>query len=347
MKATKRKNQKEAKEKTRLTQTLERMDEECRNCRPLTPLKCIENCNVWKFKNELRQLRGMMVQKDYPNTLLNTLKNKRRLRILEMLSKSAFSITQLQKELKKHEYNHSQKTIINEYVEPLIVTGLVACNSSRYKATTFGCEISQLFTGFHKIEDALPPHSECYEEKTIEALFESPKTCEELKFLISTESLSRVLERLQKANLMTKDDENSYVFYFKTKRNPQQERLSSTEKRVYENIPEEGITAEKLADKANISLRRTYKYLRKLRGKKLAFKRERPKTYALTTEGTQIAKLLQKVHALLTEFAQASAEFTTKPLDVIQHITVPDTHRNGREKPLQILVKSEVSQKTY
>ena len=336
----KTKNQEETKEKTRLTQALVRMDEECRNCRPLTPLKCISDCKVWKFKNEIRKLRGIMAQRDYQNILLNTLKNKRRLRILEMLSKRALSITQLQKELKKHNYQHSQKTITNEYVEPLITAGLVKCDSSRYKATNFGCEISQLFTGFHEIEDALSPHSECYEEKTIQTLFESPKTYEDLRSIIPTESLSRTLKRLQESNLITKDDQNSYIFYFKTKRKPQQEKLSPTEKRVYTNIPEEGITAKKLANKTSISLRRTYKYLRKLRGKKLAFKRKRPKTYTLTTEGAKIAELLDEMHASIMEFAQALTEFTTKPMGEVQQIPVPDTPENRREKPMQILVKS-------
>jgi len=336
----KTRNNEETKERTRLTQALERMDEECRNCRPLTPLKCISNCKAWKFKNELRKLHEILAQKDYQNMLLNTLKNKRRLQILETLSKNALSITQLQKELKRHSYYHSQKTIINEYVGPLITAGLVVCNSSRYKATTFGYQISQPFTNLHEIENALPPHSECYEEKTIQTLFESPKTYENLRLLIPTESLSRTLKRLQESNLITKDDQNSYIFYFKTKRKPQQEKLSPTEKRVYTNIPEEGITAKKLAKKTSISLRRTYKYLRKLRGKKLAFKRKRPKTYTLTREGTRIAELLDEMHASLMEFAQASAESTTKPLGEVQQIPVPDTPKNRREKPMQILVTS-------
>jgi len=271
--------------------------------------------------------------------LLNALKNRRRLRILEILSNGRYSIVRLQQKLKKIGYYHSRRTIAEEYVNPLIEVGLVEKNHNKYHTTLLGCKLNESIKDFSAIGGLLPPHSECYEEKAIKALSESPKTYEELKFLIPTESLSRVLKRLQETKLITKDHENSYIF-FKTKRNPQQERLSPTEKRVYEDIPEEGITAKKLSDKTNISLRRTYKYLRKLRGKKLAFKRKRPKTYALTREGRQIAKLLEKMHVLLIEFAQASAEFTTQPLEVIQQISVPDVPKNGREKSLQILVKS-------
>jgi len=49
------------------------------------------------------------------------------------------------------------------------------------------------------------------------------------------------------------------------------------------------------------------------------------------------------MHVLLIEFAQASAEFTPKPLEVIQQVPVLDIPKNRREKPLQILVESNVS----
>jgi len=327
-------------EQTSIVEVLERTKETCEYCRPLTPITCMTTCNIWKLKNELRKLHEKTENPNFMANLLNALKNKRRVQILEILSTGRYSVVRLQQKLKKIGYYHSRRTIAEEYVNPLIEVGLVEENHNKYHTTLLGCKLNELIRDFSAIGEILPPHSECYEEKAIEALSKSPKTYEELKFVISTESLSRILKRLQEANLIIKDHENSYIFYFKTKRNPQQERLSPTEKSVYEDIPEEGITAKKLADKTNISLRRTYKHLRKLRGKKLAFKRKRPKAYALTREGRQIAKLLEKMHVLLIEFAQASAEFTTQPLEAIQQISVPDTRKNGRKKSLQILVKS-------
>jgi len=273
-------------EKPSLADILERGKETCEYCRPLTPITCVTTCNIWKLKNELRKLHEKTKNPNFMTKMLNALKNKRRLQILEILSNGRYSIVRLQQKLKKIGHYHSRRTIAEEYVNPLIEVGLVEKNHNKYHTTLLGCK---------------------------------------LNFLIPTESLSRVLKRLQEANLITKDHENSYIFYFRTKRNPQQERLSPTEKRVYEDIPEEGIAAKKLADKTNISLRRTYKYLRKLRGKKLAFKRKRAKTYALTKEGTQVGELFEKMHVLLIEFALASAEFTAKPLEVIQQIPVPDT----------------------
>ena len=317
--------------KTSITEVLKEAKETCKNCHPSTPMICVTGCSIWKLKNEIRKLDRTMKNPNFVTNLLNTLKNKRRLQILEILSNGRYSTVRLQQKLKKLGYYHSQRTIAQEYVNPLIGAGLVQENHSKYHATVFGCKLNELMKDFSDIEQLLPPHSECYEEKTVKTLFESSKTYEELKFLIPTESLSRVLKRLHMANLITKNDENNYVFYFKTKRNSQQEKLSPTEKRVYRNIPEEGIIARELASKTNISLRRTYKYLRKLRGKKLAFKRKRPKTYALTKEGTQIARLLEEMHILLIEFAQASAESTTKPLEVIQQIPVPGIPKNRSE----------------
>jgi len=331
---------KTAQEKPSLAEVLERAKETCEYCRPLTPITCVTRCNIWKLKNELRNLHIKIENPDYMAKLLNTLKNRRRLKILEILLNKQYEATRLQQELKNLGYRHSHRTIIGEYISPLIEVGLVEENHNKYHTTLFGCKLNELAKDLSTIGEFLPPHSGCYEEKAIEALYESPKTYEELKSLIPAESLSRILKRLQDVNLTTKDNENSYIFYFKTKRNPRQEKLSPTEKRVYENIPEEGITAQKLADKTNISVRRNYKYLRKLRGKKLVFKRKSPKTHALTKEGTQIAKLLKKMQALLMEFAQASAEFTSKSLEAIQQIPVPDIPRNRRDRLLQISVKS-------
>ncbi len=43
---------------------LKTLDSECRNCAPITPLECINRCQVYKLKNELRKLREAM---DNPN----------------------------------------------------------------------------------------------------------------------------------------------------------------------------------------------------------------------------------------------------------------------------------------
>jgi len=330
----------EAQEKTSIAEIVETAEQTCESCRSLTPIMCVTRCNIWKLKNELRRLYKKMNNPGFTGNLLNALKNRRRLQILETLSNGQYSIFRLQQKLKKLGYYHSRRTITEEYVNPLVEVGLVEKNCNKYQATMLGHKLNELMEDFSDIEELLPPHSGCYEEKAIEALSESPKTYEELKLVISAESLSRVLKRLHKANLITKSNQNIYIFYFKTKRDSQKEMLSPTEKRVYANISDEGTTARKLAHETNISLRRTYKYLRKLRGKKLVFKRKRPKIYSLTKKGTQAAKVHEKISSLLLEFSKVSAEFAIKSSRVVQQIPMPDILGKRKEKPPQILVRS-------
>jgi cell division protein YceG involved in septum cleavage len=54
-------------------------------------------------------------------------------------------------------------------------------------------------------------------------------------------------------------------------------------------------------------LRRTYRYIRRLKGKKLVFVREKPASYWLTTKGTQITMMLQAMRNLTVEVLKTTA----------------------------------------
>lgn len=233
--------------------------------------------------------------------LLNVLKNKRRLLVLEVIAKSRSPITRLQEELRQKGYEHSQKTITDEYVSPLVEIGLAEESRGQYYATMFGCRLNDLMKDCYTIEDVLPPHSECYEENALGMLIDKPKTYEDLKQIIPETSVARVLNRLHTAELVEAREDKDYVFYFKTRRGLGKERLSPTEMKVYESLSSDGVSARKLAEKSRISLRRVYKYLRRLRGKKLVFAREVPKAYSLTELGFQMARRLEGVHVLAVE----------------------------------------------
>jgi len=288
-------------EQASLTNILKGSDETCKECHPLTPLTCMTNCRIWNIKNEFRKLYEKMKDQSFMTKLLNTLKNKRRLQILEIISRGRYSVARLQQELKKQGYYHSQQTIAEEYITPLIEVGLTEEDQNQYYATVFGCKLNELMKNFRDVEDTLPPHSECYEELSLGMLSGKPKTYEDLKSIVPARSVGRVLNRLRKAGLMETARENSYVFYFKSKRDSNQAKFSATEKRVYENIPTDGISAQKLAGKTRISLRRTYKYLRRLKGKKMVFARKRPKSHSLTERGVQVALMLERVYNLAVE----------------------------------------------
>ncbi len=294
-----------------LAEMLHTLDAECRNCAPLTPLKCITRCNIWKMKNELRRLREAMDNPNFIKDLFNVLKNETRLHILNAIVKTRYSVDQLQQELKKAGYTHSQDTINEEYLQPLMNVGLAAEKRDEYYATMFGGRLTELLEDFPDFVNVLPAHSECYEETLLSELLTGPKTFQEVEEYISPKVASRVLKRLKLAGLIEAPEERDYVFFFKSKRDPRKETLAETERKVYNAIPEEGISAKKLAEKIELSIRRVYKYLRGLKGKKLVFTRKTPKTYGLTVKGEKLALLLQDLQSLVEETWQSSEQVVT------------------------------------
>jgi DNA-binding HxlR family transcriptional regulator/predicted transcriptional regulator len=291
-----------------LAEMLHTLDAECRNCAPLTPLKCITRCNVWKLKNELRRLRETMDNPNFIKDLFNVLKNETRLHILNAIVKNRHSVNQLQQELKKAGHNHSQDTINEEYLQPLMNVGLATQIRDEYSATMFGGKLTELLEDFPEFVNVLPAHSECYEETLINELRIGPKTFQEVETLISPKIASRVLKRLKTARLIETPEERDYIFFFKSKRDPRKETLAETERRVYIAIPREGISAKKLAEKIGLSIRRVYKYLRGLKGKKLVFTRKTPKLYGLTVKGEKLAFLLQDMQNLVEETWKSSEQ---------------------------------------
>jgi DNA-binding HxlR family transcriptional regulator len=291
-----------------LAEMLHTLDAKCRKCAPLSPLKCITRCNVWKLKNELRRLRETMDNPNFIKDLFNVLKNETRMQILNSIVKGRYSVDQLQQELKKAGHTHSQDTINQEYLRPLIQVGLAAEARDEYYATMFGGRLTELLEDFPDFANVLPAHSECHEETLLNALLTGPKTFQEVETRISPKVASRVLKRLKTSGLIETPEERDYVFFFKSKRDPKKETLAETEKKVYEGIPEEGISAKKLAEKTELSIRRVYKYLRGLKGKKLVFTRKMPKAYGLTVKGEKLASLLQGLQNLVEETWNSSEQ---------------------------------------
>ena len=285
------------------------LDNQCRSCKPVTPLECIASCNVWKLRNEFRRLSEAMENPNFMKDLLNVLKNDTRLQILQAIGKGRYSIGKLQQELKKNGHMHSQDTIAEEYVRPLLDVGLAAEAQEQIYATTFGGRLTDLIENIPEFADFLPARSECHEENILKTLFDGPKTFEEIETLVSPKVVSRVIKRLRSSGLVETPEDRDYIFFFRSKRDPAKETLNITENRVYDSIDDYGISAKRLVQKTDISLRRTYKYLRSLKGKKLVFTRKTPKTYALTEKGERVAWLLNEVHRLVEETIIFSEQF--------------------------------------
>jgi predicted transcriptional regulator len=237
------------------------------------------------------------------------LKNDTRLQILQAIVRRRFTLEKLQQELKKIGYLHSQDTLSEEYLRPLLDLGLAAESQEQFYATTFGGRLNTLIGNIPEFANFLPARSECYEENILRSLFSGPKTFEEIEAIVSSKIVSRILKRLKTSSLIETPEERDYIFFFRSKRDSTKEELSQTENKVYTSIAEEGTPAKKLAQKTELSLRRTYKYLRSLKGKKLVFARKTPKTYALTEKGERVAWLLDELHKLVEETFSFSEQF--------------------------------------
>jgi len=254
---------------------------------------------VYKLKNELRNLREAMDNPNYITELFNVLKNKTRLHILQAIVNGRYSVSQLQQELKKSGRNHSQFTINEEYLRPLLAVRLAAEVRGEYYVTSFGDRLTGLLECFPEFAEKLPAHSDCSEETLLQSLFSGPKTFEDIEAIVSTKTVSRILKRLRSANLIESTKGRDYIFFFRSKRDPAKETLTAKEQKIYDTIIAEGISAGKLAKETKISLRRTYKTLRGLKSKKLVFTRRTLKVYSLTCKGKQLAWILNELQQLV------------------------------------------------
>jgi len=289
------------KENADFAQVVSQIEDHCHNCKPLSPMNCIEQCEIWKMKNEFLKIGEILGQSHHLSELFNAIKNVRRLKILDIVSALPCDIKELQKRLKSNGYYHSCRTI-TEYLEPLLQIGLVKKEGNRYISTLYGRKINTMLKGFN-LENALPKHSSCYEESVLRELLHGAKVYEELAK--SVPSLPRVIRRLQEEGLITKKQSVDHVFYFQTKRNFNG-KLSPTERRVLNAILETGVSARKLSKMVGITLRRTYKYLRRLGDKRLVFTENMPLTYELTESGRKVASFLDNLARFISAASNLS-----------------------------------------
>jgi len=266
-------------------------------------MTCVEECELWKVKNEILRLNGIVNKDDHLSHLFNAIKSQRRLKILDGLSQRPSSIKELQEHLKNHGYYHSRQTI-NEYIKPLVKAGLAKEESNKYILTLYGRKIHDVIKRFN-LNNLLPARSSCYEEVILEELANGSKTRDQLVKSVPFKSLPRATRRLQRRKLIIKNKLSDYVFYFKNK-NRTNDRLSPTEKRVFNAIPDVGISARQLSKEVGINLRRTYQYLRRLREKKLVFAQKMPITYELTTDGRKLANFLEAMTQVALSASNAS-----------------------------------------
>jgi len=282
-----------------LTETLNSLEAECRNCKPITPLECMNKCRVYKIKNELLHLWETMDNPNYLKELFNVLKNGTRLNILQAIMNNRRSVSELQHELKKTGHKHSQDNIKREYLRPLMQAGLATVAREQYCTTAFGGRVAEHLGCFPDFADKLAARSQCYEETLLQSLLPGSKTFEEITAVIPSKAISRTLKRLRSAHLVKTPKERGYIFFFKSKRDSSKDTMTAPERRIYDAVTYKGIPAGKLSKETGMCLRRTYKYLRRLKGKKLVFARRINKDYGLTSKGVKLALVMQNLQQIV------------------------------------------------
>ena len=168
---------------------LKSLDAECRNCAPITPLECINRCQVYKLKNELRKLRETMDNPNYIKELFNVLKNETRFHILQAIVNGRYSVSQLQRELKKTGHSHSQDTINEEYLQPLMAVGLATEARDEYYATMFGGRLTQLLGSFPDLPKRFQPTQNAMKKFFYNIYYQDQKRSKILKYLSRQKSL--------------------------------------------------------------------------------------------------------------------------------------------------------------
>jgi len=267
--------------------------------------------------------------------LLNAVKNRRRLKILEILSCSTRNLEELRAGLKREGYYHSLSTVA-KYAEPLIETGLVRTANNTYALTSLGKDIQDVLSR-HELE-AFSPHSNCYEELCIQALRSGRKTYQELAVIPGTSTLQRVLKRLERAELIVRNHPPDHVFFYMTNEKSD-DRLSPTERRVLNAVKgnrSSGIPARELSNLVGINLRRTYKYLSRLKQKKRIVQWRKPVSYELTKKGESIAGCLEEIANSRPEFLQGSSmEFGFDVYAALRNDALMAIRLNGKKGVLQ------------
>lgn len=296
------------------SENLKNLEDMCKHCTPITPMQCLSVCRFYKLKNELRNLRNILDNPNYATDFFNVLKNQTRFRVFQIIVNGKCTIIKIQQKLKNIGAKHSQYSISDDYIQPLITVGLVTESLGKYTATLFGLCINDLLEGFDGFIQKLPAQSECYEETLLQLLLSGPKSRQEIQRVISPIVASRILKRLTASELINLPADRNYVFFYKSKRDPTLETLTDSEIKVYQAIPDEGVSADKLANIVGLSQRRIYNHIRHLKGKKLVFTRKIPITYSLTSDGQKIALILHNLSKKVEE-TWGFTECMTQPVE--------------------------------
>lgn len=256
--------------------------------------------------------------------VLNAVKNRRRVALLQLLQQESCTERDLQERLRAMGYGHSLTTV-QQYLKPLIEAELVKCKDAKYSTTIKGNQILELVS---KADFLLrfPAGSSCFEELSLLAIKNGYRTFEDLAKLIDRPLLPRALKRLQREGLARSNHPKDRVQFYRVR-----VRLmgggTPTERRVFQAVTPDNISVRDLSNAVGINIRRTYKYLARLKKRGLVLQRKLPVTYELTPTGKIVADFVEQiltrildmpVKAILTSRVDLEEVTTRGSLAIIQ-----------------------------
>lgn len=131
-----------------------------------------------EITNEPEKKEGGKAVSDAMSDLLNVLKNKRRIKLAQILLEQPLSLDEIQQRLKREGYYHSRDTIRKHYAGPMVATKLFVEENGKYKLTDEGRRIIAIL-GDLDLGSIFPASSGCYEETCLLSL-EVPRNYNEL-----------------------------------------------------------------------------------------------------------------------------------------------------------------------
>ena len=226
--------------------------------------------------------------------VLNAIKNERRIHILQLLYEKLQTGKEMQDGLRSMGNKHSLTTIY-EYLRPLFEAELVRYNREGYAVTDRGAKVVQLLDETDFLL-GFPRNSSCHEEFSLIAIKNGYRTFEDLAKLIDRSVLPRTISRLQRAGLVESKHPRDHVQFCRIRMRLLGE-ISPTERRVFHAIGEGWVSVRDLSKAVEITIRRTYKYLARLKKKGLVLQRNPSVTYALTPTGRTGAEVIEEMLA--------------------------------------------------
>ncbi len=272
------------------------------------------------------------------------IKNPRRRAILDDLCNyEGLTLKQITTSLKKRGYYHSQSTILEYYVDPLLRGRLIERTSSgMFCISSLGEKVQRELNRLEEFTD-LFNSGKSYEEFFLIGLAIGQQRYSQLTKIVPIHTIARIEKRINP--LIEKHASSTYYFLTDNGKNGNTpESTSNSSQDIFHLIKNggavgQGISATDLFEKTTLRPRTTYKHLKRLKEQGLIKSRKHTKSFGLTPAGKKVADTLYRITAhvffemekknvssLIIEYLETQ----TQPVSQHELMELLDRHLNDR-----------------